>query len=91
MSPKITKSITYPVGSLVKIKKHKSKPPNWNPEMMKMAGLTLAVRAAHPGAARDYRYRLEGYRWSWRHTDLELTKMPKPEPNRAFRNKKNGH
>ena len=82
----------YPIGSKVRVKKPKKKPSNWNYEMTALAGKTFIIRAGprHLCYNNDYAYTLEGYQWSWRHMDLELLELPKPEPNLAFRMKKHG-
>lgn len=81
---------TYPIGSEVKIRIPKDKPTRWNPEMMTLIGQTAIVTNARPLDHGLYRYALDRWRWSWRHRDLELVKLPKPDPNSAFRDKKRG-
>jgi len=85
---------TYPVGTVVKVKKRMSQPSNWNEDMFNdIAGMTLKVVSNSMEtitSGRKYIYTLEGYRWSWRHIDLKLVKAAELEPNLAFRIKKHG-
>jgi hypothetical protein len=80
---------TYPINSKVKIRDPGKKPANWNMAMMQLVGKTAMIRRVNPDAHKIYLYVLHGIRWNWRHVDLELIELPKLDPNRAFRNRRN--
>lgn len=80
---------TYPINSKVKIRDPGKKPSNWNMEMMKLVGRISTIRRVNPNAHKIYLYVLNGWNWNWRHVDLELIELPKLDPNRAFRNRRN--
>ena len=88
----MSKIATYPPGTIVRIMRWELKPGNWNDVMFdSLSGRKAVIRSsARSDNINTYRYTLEGYEWSWRHCDLMLIELPKPEPNRAFRNKKRG-
>jgi len=84
----------YPIDSTVSIVSHKKKPSNWNKEMMSHRGMT--ARVVGTGSTDDmpdsyYRYKLDISPWTWRHIDLKLVALPKPDPNLAFRSRKREH
>jgi hypothetical protein len=84
----------YPVGSLVKVKRRKKRPSNWNEEMFDhIQGQTAEIwRNGNCDVLddKDYMYKLKGWQWTWRHMDLELISVGRPDPNIAFRIKKHG-
>ena len=77
---------TYPIGTKIAIQDPGDKPANWNPDMMKLVGCVSYIKQNSNG--HPYRYRLQGWDWTWRHCDLIVLCLPTLDPNKAFRDKK---
>jgi len=76
----------YPIGTKIVIQDPGKKPAGWNAKMMELVGCVSYITQNTLGY--PFRYRLKGWDWSWRHADLILVRLPKLDPNIAFRNKK---